>query len=91
MILLTSAQRSAEVRALQRALSFGVCMSTLCGLRFTNFGRAAFLCKQRFQFVSISPDKATKQSRDLSVCLCFPLLNINNTSKQKGCFVSRDS
>ena len=36
-------------------------------------------------------DKATKQSRDLSVCLCFLLLNINNTSKQKGCFVSRDS
>ena len=47
--LLTSAQRSAEVRALQRALSFGVCMSALCGLRFTDFGRVAFLCKQRFQ------------------------------------------
>ena len=49
--LLTSAQRSAEVRALQRALSFGVCMSALCGLRFTDFGRVAFSCKQRFQFI----------------------------------------
>ena len=49
-VLLTSAQRSAEVRALQRALSFGVCMSALCGLRFTDFGRVAFSCKQRFQF-----------------------------------------
>ena len=66
-ILLTSAQRSAEVRALQRALSFGVCMSALCGLRFTDFGRVAFSCKQRFQFISISPDKTTKQSRDLSM------------------------
>ena len=48
---LTSAQRSAEVRALQHALSFGVCMSALCGLRFTDFGRVAFSCKQRFQFI----------------------------------------
>ena len=73
--------RAALVRALQRALSLGVCMSTLCGLRFTDFGRVAF------------SDKATKQSRDLSVCLCFSLLNINNISKskQKGCFVSCDS
>ena len=89
--LLTSAQRSAEVRALQRALSFSVCMCALCGLCFTDFGRVAFSCKQRFQFIWISPDKATKQSRDLSVCLRSWLLNINNTSKQKGCFVSRDS
>ena len=46
-----------------------------------------------FQFIWISPDKGTKQSRDLSVCLCYSLLNINNTSKQKGCFqfVSRES
>ena len=38
-------------------------------------------------------DKATKQSRDLTMCLCFSLLNVNNTSKSKqtGCFVSRDS
>ena len=50
-------------------INLGVCMSALCGLRFTDFGRVAFSCKQRFQFISISPDKATKQSRDLSVCV----------------------
>ena len=66
-------------------------MFALCGLHFTDFGRVAFSCKQRFQFISISPDKGTKQSRDLSVCSCYSLLNINNTSKQKGCFVSRES
>ena len=49
--LLTSAQRSAEVRALQRALSFGVCMSALCGLRFTDLDGLPFHGKQRFQFI----------------------------------------
>ena len=63
-LLLTSAQWSTEVRALHRALSFGVCMSALCGLRFTDFRWAAFSCKQRFQFIWIAPDKRTKQSRD---------------------------
>ena len=49
---LTSAQRSAEVRALQSALYFylsGVCISALCGLCFTDFRRVAFSCKHRFQ------------------------------------------
>ena len=71
-MLLTSAQRSAEVRALQRALyfylSFGVCISALCGLRFTDFRRVAFSCKQRFQF--IAPDKAIKK-RDLKCVFVF--------------------
>ena len=53
-------------------------MSAVCGLRFTDFKQVAFSCKQRLQFISIAPNKATKQSRDLSVCL---LLIINNTSR----------
>ena len=61
------------------------------GLRFTDFRWVAFSCKQRFQFIWISPDKVTKQSRDLSVCLCYSLLNINNILKQKGCFVCREA
>ena len=43
-------------------------MSAVCGLRFTGFRRVAFSCKQIFQFILIAPDKATKQSRDLSLC-----------------------
>ena len=87
--LLTSAQRSAEVRESERALSFylhfylsfGVCVSAVCGLRFTDLRRVAFSCKQRFQFISVPPDKAIKQSRDLSVC--HSLLIMNNTSTSK--------
>ena len=53
--LLTSAQRSAEVRALQRALSFylyfylsfGVCVSAVCGLCFTDFGQVAFFLQAK--------------------------------------------
>ena len=53
--LLTSAQRSAEVRALQCALSFyismflyfGVCMSAVCGLRFTDFRQITFFVQAK--------------------------------------------
>ena len=60
---LSSSQRSAEVRALQRALSFyisvsfGVCISAVCGLRFTDLRHVAFSCKQRFQFSSLLQTK----------------------------------
>ena len=61
MHLLTSAQQSAEVRALQRALSFylsiflsfGVCVSAVCGLCFTDLRRVAFSWKQRI-FISFT-------------------------------------
>ena len=45
-------------------------MSAVCGLCFTGFRWAACSCKQRFQFILIAPNKATKQSCDLSVCSC---------------------
>ena len=51
-------------------------MSAVCGLRFTDFRQFAFSCKQRFQFIFIAPDKATKQSRDLSVCV-YVLFTVN--------------
>ena len=44
-------------------------MSAVCGLRFTDFRQVAFSCKQRSQFILIAPDKAAKQSLDLSVCV----------------------
>ena len=55
LILLTSAQRSAEVRALQCALSFylyfylsfGVCVSAVCGLCFTDFRQVAFFLQAK--------------------------------------------
>ena len=56
-------------------------MSAVCGLRFTDLRWVAFSCKQRFQFISIAPDKATEQSRDLSVFMFYSLLIINNTSR----------
>ena len=76
---LTSAQRSAEVRALQRALSFYLSiylyfyLSGYVCLQFVVYAslildRLAFSCKQRFQFISIALDKAT---RDLSVYVLF--------------------
>ena len=49
--LLTSAQRSAKVRALQRALSFYISifrgMSAVCGLRFTDFRQVAFFLQAK--------------------------------------------
>ena len=59
-------------------LYFGVCLQFL---RFTGFRRVAFSRKQSFQFILIAPDKATKQSRDLSLCLCFIQCFIHNASK----------
>ena len=50
-------------------LSFGVCISAVCGLRFTDLKHVAFSCKQRFQL--IAPDKATKQSRGLKCVFVF--------------------
>ena len=44
-------------------------MLAVCGLCFSHFRQVAFSCKQRFQFIFIAPDKATKQSCDLSVCV----------------------
>ena len=50
-----------------------------------------FHASKDFNSYEFFQTKGTKKSRDLSVCLCYSLLNINNTSKQKGCFVSRES
>ena len=68
--LLTSAQRSAEVRALQRALSFylsiyiSISLSGYVCLQFVVYAslildKLPFSCKQKFQFISIAPDKGT--------------------------------
>ena len=46
-------------------------MSAVYGLHFTDLRHVAFSCRQRFQFLLIAPDKATKQSCDLSLCLYF--------------------
>ena len=48
-------QQSAEIRALQPALSFYISIfqgmfSAVCGLHFTDLRHVAFSCKQRFQF-----------------------------------------
>ena len=63
------------------SISFGVCVSAVCGLRVTDLRRVAFSCKQRFQFISIAPDKATKQLGDLSVFMFYSMLIIDNTSR----------
>ena len=63
-------------------------MSAVCGLRFTDFTRVAFFLQAKISIHINCSRQSTKQSRDLSVCLCYSLLIINNTSKQKGCFVS---
>ena len=57
-------------------------MSAVCGLRFTDLRQVAFSCKQRFQFLSIAKNKATKQSRDLSVFMFYSLLITLTTHRE---------
>ena len=66
-------------------------MSAVCGLRFTDFTQVAFFLQAKISIHINCSRQNTKQSRDLSVCLCYSLLIINNTLKQKGCFVTLKS
>ena len=54
-----------------------MCVSAVCGLRFTDFRQVVFFIQTKISIRMNSPDKATEQSRDLSVCL----LLIINTSR----------
>ena len=56
-------------------------MSAVCGLRFTDFRQVAFFMQTKISIPLNSPDKATEQSRDLSVCL---LLIINTSRSYKA-------
>ena len=49
-------------------LYFGVCVSAVFGLRFTDL---SLFMQAKISIQLIALDKATKESRDLSVCLCF--------------------
>ena len=53
-------------------------MSAVCGLRFTDFEQVALFLQATILIHINCSSKATKQSRDLSVCL---LSIINNTSR----------
>ena len=55
-------------------------MSAVCGLCFTDFRQVAFFMEAKISIRMNSPDKATEQSRDLSVCL---LLIINTSRSYK--------
>ena len=60
-----------NARYLSRLVSsrpFGVCVSAVCGLHFTDFRQVAFFMQTKISIRMNSPDKATEQSRDLSVC-----------------------
>ena len=79
---LTSAQRSAEVRALQRTLSFylsfGVCLQFVVYASLILDGLPFHASKD---FNSYQLLQTKRQSRDLSVFMFYSLLIINNTSR----------
>ena len=58
-------------------------MSAVCGLRFTDFRQVAFFVEAKISIQLIALDKATKESGDLSVCVCVYVF-IHNISKSRG-------
>ena len=82
--LLTSAQRSAEVRALQRALSFyiSIYLSGYVCLQFVVYASLIldglpFHARKDFNWID-APDKAIKQSRDLKYVLFLLISDLGN-------------